>query len=99
MNKKLIIAIIVILVIAIGIGIYFVLQKPQVDKCDLNKDGKVSAIEKQKCEQPTNGGAKGKCGDGICGTVEKEKGTCPEDCKTIGLESCSKLKGKICSTS
>src|SRR3989338_5946166 len=51
------------------------------DKCDLNKDGKVSAIEKQKCGQPTDGGAKGKCGDGICGTVEKEKEICPEDCE------------------
>lgn len=26
------------------------------------------------------GGIKGKCGDGVCGPVEKEKGTCPEDC-------------------
>ena len=51
------------------------------DKCDLNKDGKVSAIEKQKCGQPTDRGTKGKCGDGICGTVEKERGICPEDCE------------------
>ncbi|MBI2529744.1 MAG: hypothetical protein HYW05_01200 [Candidatus Diapherotrites archaeon] len=49
------------------------------DECDLNKDGKVSDIEKQKCEQQGNG-AKGKCGDGICGAIEKEKGICPEDC-------------------
>jgi hypothetical protein len=24
---------------------------------------------------------KGRCGDGICQPVEKEKGVCPEDCK------------------
>ncbi|MDO8740828.1 MAG: hypothetical protein Q7J54_04640 [Candidatus Woesearchaeota archaeon] len=96
MNKKILItAIVIVLIIAVGIGIYFVLQKPQFDKCDLNKDGKVSAIEQQKCEQQPGG----KCGDGICGTVEKEKGTCPEDCETTGLESCSTLKGNICSTS
>ena len=69
------------------------------DKCDLNKDGKVSAIEKQKCEQPADGGTKGKCGDGICGTVEKERGICPEDCETTELKSCSNLKGNICSAS
>lgn len=51
------------------------------DKCDLNKDGKVSSVEKQKCEQPTNGGAKGKCSDGICQTLEKQRGTCPKDCE------------------
>ena len=81
MNKKILITtIVIVLIIAIGIGIFLLLQKPQVDKCDLNKDGKVSSIEKQKCEQG-NGGINGKCGDGICGTVEKEKGTCPEDCQ------------------
>ncbi len=28
-------------------------------------------------------GQTGKCGDGICGPVEKEEGTCPEDCNSI----------------
>ncbi|MBI2530526.1 MAG: hypothetical protein HYW05_05295 [Candidatus Diapherotrites archaeon] len=27
------------------------------------------------------GAAKGKCGDGVCGPVEEEKGICPEDCE------------------
>jgi len=75
---------IIILISIILIGIMLVLIggcTNNLDKCDLNKDGKVSAIEKQKCEQPTDGGTKGKCGDGICGTVEKERGICPEDCE------------------
>ena len=50
------------------------------DKCDLNKDGQVSDIEKQKCEQG-DGNTSGKCGDGICGAVEKEKSLCPQDCE------------------
>ncbi len=50
------------------------------DRCDLNKDGKVSDIEKQKCGQ-ADGNASSKCGDGICGTIEKEKGLCPQDCE------------------
>lgn len=27
------------------------------------------------------GGAKGRCGDGICQSIERERGVCPEDCK------------------
>ena len=50
------------------------------DECDLNKDGKVSDIEKQNCGQG-DGNASGKCGDGVCGTIEKEKGLCPDDCE------------------
>jgi len=102
MKKTIIAIIIVALIIVAGITIYLVLQKPQVDKCDLNKDGKVSAIEQQKCEQG-NGGINGKCGDGICGTVEKEKGTCPEDCtqptqqpeERIGFVGCSLTLGSV----
>lgn len=29
----------------------------------------------------TKGGAKGRCGDGICQSIEQERGVCPEDCK------------------
>ncbi|OGW67332.1 MAG: hypothetical protein A3J72_07870 [Nitrospirae bacterium RIFCSPHIGHO2_02_FULL_40_19] len=53
------------------------------DKCDLDKDGNVSKIETQKCEQG-NGGTGGNCGDGVCGPVEKKKGICPKDCGQDG---------------
>ncbi|MBI2530525.1 MAG: hypothetical protein HYW05_05290 [Candidatus Diapherotrites archaeon] len=52
------------------------------DECDLNKDGKVSEIERQECAQG-DGNTGGKCGDGICGPVEKERGICPGDCEGI----------------
>ena len=49
------------------------------DECDLDKDGQVSEIEKQKCEQ--GNGTKGKCGDGVCGPIEKKNpAICPQDC-------------------
>ena len=94
--SKLITIIIVILVIAAGIGIYFILQNLQPDKCDLNKDGKVSEIERQRCEQLGDTDGQGRCGDGICDATERQKGTCPQDCEKTELESCSKLGGKIC---
>ncbi|MEK6563744.1 MAG: hypothetical protein AABZ65_01800 [Candidatus Omnitrophota bacterium] len=55
--------------------------------CDLNRDGKIDGIEQQMCGkvkiQQSSGGriTTGKCGDGICGPIEKEKGVCPRDCK------------------
>lgn len=55
--------------------------------CDLNRDGEVDNIEQRMCgkikaQQPLRGRiTTGKCGDGICGPVEKEKGVCPQDCK------------------
>lgn len=31
--------------------------------------------------QQSGGQMMGKCGDGVCGTIEKENGICPTDCK------------------
>lgn len=59
--------------------------------CDFNKDGTIDTTEQGMCGA-TSGGSRGstggaggtttgKCGDGVCGTVEKENGVCPADCK------------------
>ena len=39
---------------------------------------------------------KGKCGDGVCGPAEKEKGICPEDCtgETGGTGTGGATQGK-----
>ncbi len=39
---------------------------------------------------------KGKCGDGVCGLTEKEKGICPEDCtgETGGAGTDGATQGK-----
>lgn len=55
--------------------------------CDLNRDGEVDATEQRMCgkikiQRPPKGKITiGKCGDGICGPIEKEKGVCPQDCE------------------
>lgn len=61
--------------------------------CDLNKDGKIGPIEEQMCgktgmQQPSVEGQQipvvgttDKCGDGVCGPVEKANNVCPQDCK------------------
>lgn len=43
-----------------------------------------------------------RCGGGICGPVEKQKGICPADCENNNVSSdkkCSELNGNICSSS
>jgi len=43
--------------------------------------GEESKRETAAQKPEAKSGTKGKCGDGVCGPVEKQKGACPEDCK------------------
>jgi len=95
MNKKIILIIIgLILITGIIGGIWWYLQANKFDSCDINKDGKVDAKEKQMCEQQpqqSDKDIKSKCGDGICDKFEKKNPeVCPEDCKSISneIETC-----------
>lgn len=45
------------------------------------KDSSGEESKQEIAQKPeAKSGSAGKCGDGVCGTVEKEKGVCPEDC-------------------
>ena len=54
-------------------------QNLSLSECDFNKDGTVDKIEERRCGQQQ---LPGKCGDGICDNIEKQRGTCPEDCES-----------------
>lgn len=50
------------------------------DRCDINKDGKVSAREQQRCAKINNEVRK-RCGDDVCDEIEsKNDKICPQDC-------------------
>lgn len=56
MNKKIILTFMgIILVAGIIAGVYCCLSQEKFDQCDLNKNGKVDAVEKQRCEQQPTG--------------------------------------------
>ena len=63
-------------------------QQTDVVKCmqDCLKGGEQASECESKCgaskQSPTGGTTQGKCGDGVCDTVEKANpNLCPEDCK------------------
>lgn len=71
--------------------------------CDINKDGKVDSFENKICEQkpplrPSQGNSSSsslmptinKCGDGVCGPIEKANpNLCPRDCVSSASSSSS----------
>lgn len=81
MNKKVLIAIIVALVFIFGVGVYFVLQKVYIIERKSIPDKTISTG--QDIEKPlvANKTAKGRCGDGVCNSVEENNpNLCPKDC-------------------
>ncbi|MEK7482142.1 MAG: hypothetical protein AAB607_02235 [Patescibacteria group bacterium] len=75
--SKLIIPIIIAIVVTAGIGGYFIFNK--------------SALPNLPKILPFSQNSQGKCGDGVCDSVEKDKNACPKDC---GQNSQSKQEGQ-----
>ena len=60
------------------------------------QDDSEEATDETTWKPESEGDVKGKCGDGICGPVEEEKGICPEDCtgETEGAGAGGAMQGK-----
>lgn len=55
---------------------------PQTQQQQPPTGGQIQPPTGGQTQPPTNGGTtQGKCGDGICDDIEKQKGVCPQDCK------------------
>lgn len=88
-KNRIIILTVIVATIAAGIGLYFVLQKSNVSKIvsfeECVKAGyQILETAPRQCKTPdgkTFTEEKSlKCGDGICGFIERQKGICPQDC-------------------
>lgn len=70
MDKRVILAVVLLISIIFIVGC-----SDSYDKCDINKDGKIDAKEKELCK-----GSVSECGDSRCGEGETEV-NCPKDCE------------------
>jgi hypothetical protein len=56
-------------------------------RCNQSEDSQISTQQPDVEVNSTTSHPSGKCGDGICDKLERERGVCPEDCASINSDN------------